>query len=110
MDDTAKTQLTTLRMGDITLIWWESKTQFDLIQQGKVISSWDEFTTTISKKHYPLSYVQTTIIYWKHLRQGKGKNVQVYTRKFKNRSLSLGIPLYTCETLLKYIGGMHSYL
>ena len=24
--------------------------------------------------------------------------------------LSLGIPLYTHETLLKYIGGFHSYL
>jgi hypothetical protein len=24
--------------------------------------------------------------------------------------LSLGIPLYTCETLLKHIGDMHSYL
>jgi hypothetical protein len=47
---------------------------------------------------------------WKHLRQGKGKNVQVYTQEFKKKALSLGIMLYTRETLLKYIGGMHSYL
>jgi hypothetical protein len=47
---------------------------------------------------------------WQHLRQGKGKNVQVYTQEFKKKALSLGILLYTCETLLKYIGGMHSYL
>lgn len=24
--------------------------------------------------------------------------------------MSLGIPLYTCDTLIKYIGGLHSYL
>jgi hypothetical protein len=92
------------------LIWWESKTQVDLVQQGKVISSWDEFTAAIRKQFYPLAYVQTAIIEWKHLRQGKGKNVQVYTQEFKKKALSLGIPLYTRETLLKYIGGMHSYL
>jgi hypothetical protein len=49
MDDTAKIQLATLHLGGTTLIWWESKTQVDLIQQGKVISSWDEFTTAIRK-------------------------------------------------------------
>jgi hypothetical protein len=110
MDDTAKIQLATLRLGGTTLIWWESKTQVDLIQQGKVISSWDEFTVAIRKQFYPLAYVQTAIMEWKHLRQGKGKNVQVYTHEFKKKALSLGISLYTRETLLKYIGGMHSYL
>ena len=54
--------------------------------------------------------MQTPIIVWKHLRQGKGKNVQVYTKEFKKKTLSLGIPLYNHDTLLKYIGGMHSYL
>jgi hypothetical protein len=47
---------------------------------------------------------------WQHLRQGKGKNIQVYTHEFKKKELSLGIPIYAHETLLKYIGGMHSYL
>jgi hypothetical protein len=51
-----------------------------------------------------------TIIYWKHLRQGKGKKFQVHTQEFKKKALSLGIMLYTHKTLLKYIGGIHSYL
>ena len=54
--------------------------------------------------------MKTAIIEWKHLRQGKGKNVQVYTQEFKKKALYLGITLYTRENLLKYIGGMHSYL
>jgi hypothetical protein len=51
-----------------------------------------------------------SIVEWQHLRQGKGQNIQAYTHEFKNRALSLGIPLYTQKTILKYIGGMHSYL
>ena len=47
---------------------------------------------------------------WHNLRQGKGKSVQEYTQEFKKIELVLGLPLYTQETLLKYIGGLHSYL
>jgi hypothetical protein len=47
---------------------------------------------------------------WQNLRQGKGQSVQEYTQEFRKRALILGIPLYTQETLLKYIGGLHSYL
>jgi hypothetical protein len=36
--------------------------------------------------------------------------VQEYTQEFRKRALVLGIPLYTQETLLKYIGGLHTYL
>jgi hypothetical protein len=36
--------------------------------------------------------------------------VQEYTQEFRKRALVLGIPLYTQETLLIYIGGLHSYL
>ena len=43
------------------------------------------------------------MIDWKNLRQD-------YTQEFRKISLVLGIPLYTQETLLKYIGGLHSYL
>jgi hypothetical protein len=107
VDDTTKTQLDTLSLGGTSLIWWESKIQVDIVQQGKVISSWDEFTASIIKQFYPLAYAKTAIMEWKHFRQGKGKNVQVYTQEFKKKELSLGIPLYT---LLKYIGGMHSYI
>ena len=36
--------------------------------------------------------------------------MQYYTQEFRKKSLVLGIPLYAQETLLKYIGGLHSYL
>ena len=42
--------------------------------------------------------------------QLKGKSVQSYTQEFRKRALILGIPLDLLETLLKYIGGLHSYL
>eukprot|EP00253_Pinus_taeda_P033537 PITA_33537 len=44
------------------------------------------------------------------LRQLKGKSVQGYTQEFKKRALVLGISLDSLETLLKYIGGLHSYM
>jgi hypothetical protein len=47
---------------------------------------------------------------WKNFRQAKGQNVQSYTQEFRRRSLILGIDLSSQETLLKYIGGLHSYL
>ena len=46
----------------------------------------------------------------KNLSQGRGQSVQEYTQMFRKKALSLGIPLYTQETLLKYIGGLHVYL
>jgi hypothetical protein len=110
MDEIGKIQLVSLRISCTTLIWWEIKMQFNLVQKGKVISSWDKFTKAIRKQFYPLAYTQTTITEWKHLRQGKGKNIQAYTHEFKNKELSLGISLYTHETLINYIGVMHSYL
>ena len=47
---------------------------------------------------------------WKNFRQLKGKSVQDYTHEFRRRALILGINLYSQETLLKYVGGLHSYL
>ena len=47
---------------------------------------------------------------WKTLRQLKGKSVQGYTQEFRKRALMLGISLDSPETLLKYIGGLHSYM
>eukprot|EP00253_Pinus_taeda_P006067 PITA_06067 len=47
---------------------------------------------------------------WKSLHQLKGKSVQGYTQEFRKRALILGISLDSPETLLKYIGGLHSYL
>eukprot|EP00253_Pinus_taeda_P023582 PITA_23582 len=47
---------------------------------------------------------------WQTLRQLKGKSVQGYTQEFRKRALILGISLDSPETLLKYIGGLHSYM
>ena len=62
MDEATRIQLDALRLSGTTLIWWESKMQVDLVQNGKVISSWDKFTKATRKQFYPLSYTQTTII------------------------------------------------
>jgi hypothetical protein len=62
MDEAAKIQLTALRLSGIVLIWWESKMQVDLVQKGKVISSWNKFTKDIRKQFYPLTHTHTTII------------------------------------------------
>ena len=54
--------------------------------------------------------MQIKMIDWQHPEQAKGKNVQGYIQEFKKQDFPLGIPLYTHETLLKYIGGLHSYI
>jgi hypothetical protein len=54
--------LASLRLSGTALIWWESKMQVDLVQKGKVISSWDKFTKAIRKQFYPLAHTQTTMI------------------------------------------------
>ena len=57
-----------------------------------------------------LGYMQQAMMDWKNLRKGKGQRVQKYTQEFIKGSLVLGIPLYTQEMLLKYLGGLHSCL
>ena len=47
---------------------------------------------------------------WKKFRQLKGQNVQDYTQEFRRRTLLLGVDLQSQDTLLKYLGGLHSYL
>ena len=54
--------------------------------------------------------MQQVFIDWQHLRQGKGKSVQDFTQEFRKKALALGISLDARETLLKYIGSLHSYL
>ena len=51
--------------------------------------------------------MQQAIMDWQNLRQKKGQSVQEYTQEFRKKALALGIPLYTQETLLKFIGGLH---
>jgi len=50
------------------------------------------------------------IMDWKNFKQLKGQNVQVYTQEFRRRALLLGIDLHSQDTLLKYIGGLNTYL
>ena len=54
--------------------------------------------------------MQKTVMNWQSLKQEKGQSVQEYTQEFRKKALILGIPLYTQETLLKYIGGLHEIL
>ena len=68
------------------------------------------FLKALKKQFYPLGYMQQVVIDWQHLRQGKGKNVQEFTLEFRKKDLVLRIPSDTRETLLKYIGSLHSYL
>ena len=97
-------------MGGTTLIWWESRTRDDLKKSGKTISSWNDFVIALKQQFYPLAYMQQEMMNWQCLRQSKGQSVQEYTQIFRKKDLNLGIPLYTQETLLKYISGLHSYL
>lgn len=62
------------------------------------------------KQFYPLGYMHQYVIDWKHLRQAKGKSVPEFTEEFRKKALALAISLDTCETFLKYIGSLHSYL
>jgi hypothetical protein len=54
--------------------------------------------------------MQKATMDWKNFRQAKGQNVQRFTQKFRRRDLVLGVDLSSQETLLKYIGALHSYL
>lgn len=47
---------------------------------------------------------------WKTFRQRKGRSIQDYTHEFRKWAIALNVPLYTQDTLLKCIGGLHSYL
>jgi hypothetical protein len=64
----------------------------------------------LKNKFYPLGYVQKSMMEWKNLRQGKGQSVQSFTEEFRKQALALNIPLDSHETLMKYIGALHSYI
>ena len=92
------------------MVWWEGRKQADLKKHGKILSTWNEFVSSIKKKFYPLAYMHQAMMSWQTLHQLKGQSVQSYTQEFRKRALTLGISLDSPETLLKYIGGLHSYL
>jgi hypothetical protein len=109
-DDETKIQLSSLRLDSAALIWWESKTQEDMKKHGKILTSWNDFIVAIKRQFYPLAYKQKATMDWQNFRQAKGQNVQSFTQEFRRRSLLLGVDLSSQETLLKYIGALHSYL
>jgi len=47
---------------------------------------------------------------WYHFKNSRGQSVQEYTTKFKKRATLLSDSLKSNACLLKYIGGLHSYL
>eukprot|EP00253_Pinus_taeda_P027718 PITA_27718 len=79
-------------------------------KHGKTIYVWSEFVSVIKKQFYPLAYMQQAMMSWQTLQQLKGQSMQGYTQEFRKRALMLGISLDSLETLLKYIGGLHSYM
>jgi hypothetical protein len=102
-------QLDSLRLEGTTLIWWESELQ-DISKCGNLLSSWLEFKSVIRNQFYPLGYVHKAMMECKTLRQSKGQIVQSFTEEFRKKSLALNIPLDSYETLMKYIGALHSYI
>jgi hypothetical protein len=109
-DDETKIQLASLILESATLIWWESKTREDMKKHGKILTSWKDFIVAIKRQFYPLAYMQKATMDWQNFRQAKGQNVQIFTQEFRRRVLVLGVDLSSQETLLKYIGALHSYL
>jgi hypothetical protein len=72
---------------------------------GNVFPSWQSFIAELRKQLYPLGYKEKELIEWKDLKVRKGQTMQEYTDSFRKMALMLDIPLYTQETLMKYIGG-----
>jgi hypothetical protein len=88
-----KIQLDSLRLEGTTLVWWERKLQKGSGNNGKILSSWFEFTSTLRNKFYPLGHVQKSMMEWKNLRQGKCQDVQSFTEDFRKKAPALNIPL-----------------
>jgi hypothetical protein len=47
---------------------------------------------------------------WKTLRQSKGQAIQSFREEFRKKYIAFNIPLDSYETLMKYIGALHSYI
>ena len=109
-EDGIKIQLASLRMEGATLVWWESRTQDEIKKHGKISITWFDFIAAIKRQFYPLADMQKDIMNWQNFRQLKDQNVQEYTMEFRRRALMLGVDFQSQDTLLKYIGGLHSYL
>jgi hypothetical protein len=49
VNDETKIQLASLKMGGMSLIWWERRTRDDLKKSGKTISSWNDFVIALKQ-------------------------------------------------------------
>ena len=49
-DDDTKIELASLILEGATLVWWESKTQEEMKNHGKISISWFDFIASIKKK------------------------------------------------------------
>jgi hypothetical protein len=108
-EEEVKVKLASLRLEGTALVWWESKLQ-DRSKCDNILSSWSEFKSTIRKQFYPLVYLHKAMIECQTLRQSKGQIVQTFTEEFRKNALALNIPLDSYETLMNYIGTLHSYI
>ena len=97
-------------MEGVTLVQWEAKTKEEFKNHGNIILSWNDFITAIKHQFYPLAHMYKAIMNWKNFRQLKRHNVQEYNQEFRRRALLLGVDLQSQDNVLKYIGGLHSYL
>jgi hypothetical protein len=104
-----KVKLASLRLEGTAFVWWERKLR-DKSKCGKILSSWSEFKSSTRKEFYPLGYLHKAMMEWQSLRQSKRQTVQSFTKEFRKKSLALNIPLDSYETLMKYIGALHSYI
>jgi len=102
-------QLASLWLEGTALVWWERNIH-DRSKLGNLLSSWSEFKSKIRKQFYQLGYLHKVMMKWQTLRQSKGQTVQSFTEEFRKKDLSLNIPLDSYETLMKYIGALHSYI
>jgi hypothetical protein len=102
-------QLASLPLEGTALVWWERKLQ-ERSKCGNLLSSWSELKTKIRKQFYPLGYLHKVMMEWKTLGQSKGQTIQSFTKEFRKKSLALNIPLDSYETLMNYIGALHSYI
>jgi hypothetical protein len=108
-EEGVKVKLASLQLEGTTLVWWESKIQ-DKSKCYNIPSSRSESNSAIRKQFYPLGYLHKAMMECQTLRQSKGQTIQSFTEEFRKKSLSLNIPLDSYETLMKYIGALHSYI
>jgi hypothetical protein len=108
-EEEVKVKLASLRLEGTALVWWERKLQ-EKIKRGNHLSSWSEFKLAIRKQLYPLGYLHKEMMEWKNLRQSKGQTAQSFMEEFRKKALALNIHLDSYETLMKYIGALHSYI